>query len=436
TGQTFLVTGAGKFTVELVSSNSSPIPHAPAIGEFAGGSGVVQSISKNPPYITVILESVHIGVASQATATEVPQQPQASAWISALQGEANVEPAAVPPTDDVDGAVEITPVNSFCETTFRFPLFQSETTPSHWLRVQSKTLTSDGCSHLFHLNISGLKKQPPIHSIATVTGSWAVDDRQILLSCGDNQIHIRPGLPTDVDFKGMQILKQSWRLRPAGRIISSQASEFTMVANVLIENVLRTVTVRFMVPSSEKAGPRWISFRSPGVGLFSSGRGFIEHVEYGVESRFVVTLESATNPILSSSVIPISSVTAGGEDWLQVWQTPPPSGFEAIAQAGVQPGATASSTSNAPSQSSTQAESVLSSISSITPSQSSSGVYNPHPEILLASPASTTGTLVPTASGWDVSPKAMEKRPASDDDIDQSPTKRSTRPATRASHAA
>ncbi|CAD6983326.1 unnamed protein product [Tilletia controversa] len=220
TGQTFLVTGAGKFTVELVSSNSSPIPHAPAIGEFAGGSGVVQSISKNPPYITVILESVHIGVASQATATEVPQQPQASAWISALQGEANVEPAAVPPTDDVDGAVEITPVNSFCETTgvvqsisknppyitvilesvhigvasqataaevpqqpqasawisalqgeanvepaavpptedvdgtveitpvnsfcettFRFPLFQSEIAPSHWLRVQSKTLT-------------------------------------------------------------------------------------------------------------------------------------------------------------------------------------------------------------------------------------------------------------------------------------------------------
>ncbi|CAD6930505.1 unnamed protein product [Tilletia controversa] len=141
TGQTFLVTGAGKFTVELVSSNNSPIPRAPAIGEFAGGSGVVQSISKNPPYITVILESVHIGVASQATAAEVPQQPQASAWISALQGEANVEPAAVPPTEDVDGTVEITPVNSFCETTFRFPLFQSEIAPSHWLRVQSKTLT-------------------------------------------------------------------------------------------------------------------------------------------------------------------------------------------------------------------------------------------------------------------------------------------------------
>ncbi|KAE8246378.1 hypothetical protein A4X13_0g5817 [Tilletia indica] len=428
TGHTFLVTGVGRFTVQFNSSNETKLAHAPVTGQFAGGSGTVHSISKSPPMLIVHLESMHVGVSTQNPSTESAQQPQSSAWMAALQGNTGTEAEGTAAAQETDDNV-------------------SEQAPSGWLRIQSKTLTSDGCSHLFHLNVSGLQQPPALHSIATVNAAVAVDDRQILMSCCSGQLHVRPGNPLDVEYKGKQILKQLWRIRAAGRVIAAQGSEYTLIAVVLIGDALRTVTIRFLVPTSSNASPRWISFRSPPVGSFASGRGFVEHVDYGIEPKFVVTLESATSPVYSNSVVPLHSTSAAGQDWLQAWQTPPPEDFAQVPSAsqnadltGSMPSGSTTTEAIGSSGSITSGSATTATVDPVgssppsgaatTASQSNSAVgdtYDPHPELSSGSQSSIT-SLGTTASSSSL--RTSEKHSA-DDSLDQSPTKRASRSSTQ-----
>ncbi|KAK0540571.1 hypothetical protein OC842_000426 [Tilletia horrida] len=309
---TYLISGKVTFRARLIFENGAgPIFR---VGSFAGGFGVLTGFeaasAKSLGILTLAMVSYHAGVAHTGSAYGGGKNH--SKWASRMGGKGTQADLA-PKKSSKD--TELGPITTYVETAGRF-LLCDVVDPEH-RAVTIRAVTTEGYAVDFDMQWP-LETIPPVNTVFGMHAQLVLHEHAARAIPIPNTVEVRPGAPTDDNYRDDQLLAQAFRVRYCARITESSSEEFTGESIVAIEGHVVRVNTRALVPSTT----RWQNFKALALHQVISARGTVSGVVFGENAMFLIDMEHLQNAAVGTpaALVTLASPAVAGPS---TPQTPP-----------------------------------------------------------------------------------------------------------------